>query len=163
VERAAEAYERLVAEPSERPLGALVLAYGDATANGNGDLKLRKLEVETAEPRPARRAAGPVGVGLVGPGGFAARVLVPALVVGGGRRRVLQALVLRLRDFRVPRAPAVASAYRASAARLPEPHLAHDLEQGRGRLIGECGHAVDSLDFLNEAEAEEVHAARYGN
>jgi predicted dehydrogenase/threonine dehydrogenase-like Zn-dependent dehydrogenase len=257
VERAAEAYQRLVGEPSERPLGALVLAYGDATANGSGNLKLRKLDVETTEQRPARRAAGPVRVGLVGPGGFAARVLVPALVAGGARLvaaaggsgpsaeaatrslgfervaaseealiaddtvdavvvatrhashagLVCQALeagkhvfcekplalsleeldnVLRaaadstgilavgfnrrfapllreLREFVLSPPAPVASAYRVSAGTLPADHWTHDLEQGGGRLIGECCHFIDSLVFLTGSEVEEIHAAGYGN
>jgi predicted dehydrogenase/threonine dehydrogenase-like Zn-dependent dehydrogenase len=257
VERAAEAYQRLVAEPSERPLGALVLAYGDTSANGSGDLTLRKLELETADPHPARRAAGPVRVGLLGPGGFAARVLVPALVAGGARlvaaaggtgpsaeaatrslgfesvaaseealiaddtvdavviatrhashaALVCQALeagkhvfcekplaltleeldsvvhaaadstgilavgfnrrfapLLRdLRDFVLSPPSPVASAYRVSAGHLPADHWTHDLEQGGGRLIGECCHFIDSLVFLTGSEVEEVHAAGYGN
>src|SRR5207248_9627037 len=38
VERAADAYGRLVGESSERPLGALVLSYGEASEDGRGEL-----------------------------------------------------------------------------------------------------------------------------
>ncbi len=86
VERAAEAYERLVAAPSERPRGALVLSYRDAAEKVNGDSALKQVHLDTPDKRtPARQSAGPVRVGLIGPGGFAARVLVPALVAGGAR------------------------------------------------------------------------------
>jgi predicted dehydrogenase/threonine dehydrogenase-like Zn-dependent dehydrogenase len=257
VERAAEAYQRLVADPSERPLGALVLAYEDAAVSGSRDLEVRQLAVETADSRPPRRTREPVRVGLLGPGGFAARVLVPALTAGGARlvavaggsgpsaeaatrslgfervteneaaviaddtvdavvvatrhsahaSLVCQALdagkhvfcekplaltleeldsVLRaaadsegilavgfnrrfspllqeLREF-VLRAPSpVASVYRVSAGRLPADHWTHDLEQGGGRLIGECCHFIDSLVFLTGSAVEDVHARGYGN
>ena len=86
VERAAEAYGRLVGAASERPDGALVLSYEDAAENVTGDLAPRQIHLDTPDERIAsRQTAKPVRVGLIGPGGFAARVLVPALVAGGAR------------------------------------------------------------------------------
>jgi predicted dehydrogenase len=86
VERAAEAYGRLVGAASERPSGALVLSYEDAAENVTRDLAPRQVHLDTPDERIAsRQTANPVRVGLIGPGGFAARVLVPALVAGGAR------------------------------------------------------------------------------
>jgi predicted dehydrogenase len=204
-----------------------------------------------------RQTAGPVRVGLIGPGGFAARVLVPALVEGGARlvavaggsgpsaeaaarrlgfervaeteaalidndsvdavivstrhgshaalvRQALDAgkhvfcekplaltleeldgvlraatesigilavgfnrrfapLLRELRDFVSSPPSPVASTYRVSAGRLPPDHWTHDLEQGGGRLIGECCHFIDSLLFVTGSEIEEVHATGYGD
>ena len=114
VEQAPAAYARLTGGSGGPPLGALVLAYGesaggspdrppDATSR-NGSPPERPgspLHIATApksngvaNPSISKVAAGhsPVRVGLIGPGSFAGRVLVPALqaagaellVVGGG-------------------------------------------------------------------------------
>jgi len=258
VERAADAYGRLVGESSERPLGALVLSYGEASEDGRGELSRRMVRVETAEePTARRRVQEPVRVGLIGPGGFAARVLVPALVAGGaqlvaaaggsgpsaeaatrslGFERVAESeaaligdndvdavviatrhashaalvgqaleagkhvfcekplaltgdelesvlraaadskgilavgfnrrfapLLRELRDFVLTPPAPVASSYRVSAGRLPPDHWTHDLEQGGGRLIGECCHFIDCLAFLTSSTIEKVHAAGYGD
>jgi predicted dehydrogenase len=84
VEHAPEAYERLLAPPPERPKGALVLSYESSDTDGGAPIESRNL----ALAKPARAMAGqasssPVRVGLVGPGAFAARVLLPALVAAG--------------------------------------------------------------------------------
>jgi predicted dehydrogenase/threonine dehydrogenase-like Zn-dependent dehydrogenase len=258
VERAAEAYGRLVAAPSERPQGALVLEYGDPGEPRVPQPTNRRVHLETPEHQATvQRTAAPVRVGLIGPGSFAARVLVPALVEGGARliavaggsgpsaevasrtlgfervaetesdligddsvdavvvatrhgshadlvRQALQAgkhvfcekplaltleeldsvlraaaestgvlavgfnrrfapLLHELRAFVVSPPSPVAATYRVSAGRLPTDHWTHDLEQGGGRLIGECCHFVDSLVFVTGSEIEEVHATGYGD
>jgi predicted dehydrogenase/threonine dehydrogenase-like Zn-dependent dehydrogenase len=257
VEHAAEAYGRLVGAAAERPRGALVLSYEDAGENVD-HLEPRQVHLDRPEERTvSRKSAKPVRVGLIGPGGFAARVLVPALVAGGARltavaggsgpsaeaaartlgfervseseialiadesvdavvvatrhashaslvRQALEAgkhvfcekplaltieeldgvlaaaaestgilavgfnrrfapLLRELRDFVVSPPAAVASTYRISAGQLPADHWTHDLEQGGGRIIGECCHFIDSLVFVTGSEIEEVHATGYGD
>jgi predicted dehydrogenase len=83
------------------------------------------------------------------------------LAVGFNRR--FAPLLRDLRDFVLSPPSPVASAYRVSAGHLPADHWTHDLEQGGGRLIGECCHFIDSLVFLTGSQVEEVHAAGYGN
>jgi predicted dehydrogenase len=257
VERAAEAYERLVGDASERPLGALLLSYQPTSDDGRSE-PVRQLHLENeSKASTRRRADAPVRVGLIGPGGFAARVLVPALVAGGARlvataggsgpsaeaatrtlgfERVVESetaligdsevdavvvatrhashaalvcealeagkhvfcekplaltleelesvvrvasdsvgilavgfnrrfapLLRELREFVLSPPSQVASSYRISAGRLPSDHWTHDLDQGGGRLIGECCHFIDSLAFLTGSEIERVHAAGYGD
>jgi predicted dehydrogenase len=77
VARAEEVYARLAGPPAGRPSGAFVFSYDGA-------------EPVAAEP-PVRpdaslaRVDGPVRIGLIGPGGFARGVLVPALRASGAR------------------------------------------------------------------------------
>jgi predicted dehydrogenase/threonine dehydrogenase-like Zn-dependent dehydrogenase len=101
VARASEAYARL-ADATQAPLrGAIVLAYGPMTAPSNGDRgadqgasATRPDAEHVTAPARTKRGIGssPVRIGLIGPGGFAGRVVIPALksagasliVVGGG-------------------------------------------------------------------------------
>jgi predicted dehydrogenase len=86
VNEAAAAYARLGSEDSERPRGVLLLGY-DEDDEG--------FPISEVAPNPGPRPSSSDGsprIGLIGPGGFAANVLVPALVeararlvvVGGG-------------------------------------------------------------------------------
>lgn len=78
VDEAKHAYERLVGQPEQRPRGAIILSYP------NSGLERVERDVSGARastPTPADEVA----VGLVGPGGFASRVLIPALVGAGAR------------------------------------------------------------------------------
>jgi polar amino acid transport system substrate-binding protein len=92
VERAAEAYARLTGRPAERPRGAIVLRYGPSAdgaagraANGSAPRAAISRSPDVASTAtaktPVRRV--PVRVGLIGPGGFAGRILVPALQAAG--------------------------------------------------------------------------------
>jgi predicted dehydrogenase len=86
LDRAADAYERLLAPAAERPKGALLLAYdgpepAEPDAGGARSLEL----TATLGSATARSKTAPVRIGLIGPGSFAARVLVPALIAGGAR------------------------------------------------------------------------------
>jgi predicted dehydrogenase len=83
------------------------------------------------------------------------------LAVGFNRR--FAPLLRELRDFVLSPPSPVATTYRVSAGRLPTDHWTHDLEQGGGRVIGECCHFIDSLAFVTGSEIEEVHAAGYGD
>jgi predicted dehydrogenase len=258
VEHAAEAYGRLVGGAAERPSGALVLSYDGASESTTSDAEPRQLRVEAPEEAKVKRRDGrPIRVGLIGPGGFAGRVLVPALAAGGARlvvaaggsgpsaegatrslgferaaedetallndsevdavviatrhashadlvRKALEAgkhvfcekplaltlgelqtvlraaaasegilavgfnrrfapLLRELREFVLSPPAPLASTYRVSAGRLPADHWTHDLEQGGGRLIGECCHFIDSLAFVTGSEIETVHASGYGD
>jgi predicted dehydrogenase len=84
VEEAARAYERLVAPVQERPQGALLLSYGP-----RGDVSEEPVIHETtavsAGSVPRSATTPPVRIGLIGPGSFALRVLVPAFVRAGAR------------------------------------------------------------------------------
>lgn len=87
VERAPAAYERLLGPRSEQPRGTFVLSYGDASADGaNGGKRRLVAGVEARGTHAAAQpTAAPPRIGLIGPGNFAARVLVPALVAGGAQ------------------------------------------------------------------------------
>jgi predicted dehydrogenase/threonine dehydrogenase-like Zn-dependent dehydrogenase len=94
VDHAAEAYARLAGPAERRPRGAIVLSYGkDALEvtrepvsmtvtgpSGNGT-------VEAVSKRGV--GSSTVQVGLIGPGGFAGRVIVPALQAAGASLRVV--------------------------------------------------------------------------
>jgi predicted dehydrogenase len=82
VEDAARAYARLGGESSERPHGALLIAYPH-TADENAPTP-----PETrASPSSARISTheDPPRIGLIGPGGFAKSVLIPAFAEAGAR------------------------------------------------------------------------------
>lgn len=82
VDAAAEAYERLTGSSEARPRGAMVLAYPEAASNG-------RASSGPVAPGAAPRATDAPRVGLVGPGGFASRVIVPALQAAGARLEVV--------------------------------------------------------------------------
>jgi predicted dehydrogenase len=77
VSAAAEAYARLVGPAEGRPRGVIVLAYPD------------RPDAPRAEPprttTPARPMAGAPAIGLIGAGGFARSVLIPAFREAGAR------------------------------------------------------------------------------
>ena len=101
VEQAADAYARLTGAREAPPRGAIVLSYGAASGLAH-DGRHEALCTNGADPqadgvtnevsRKTGTGTSPVRVGLIGPGRFAGRVLVPALkaaganllVVGGG-------------------------------------------------------------------------------
>jgi predicted dehydrogenase len=86
VEEAVDAYDRLVGAPEERPRGALVLSYGEPS-NGRSPSDLCYLtqagDVPATDGRIAGRAS--LRLGLIGPGSFAAKTIVPAFVAAGAR------------------------------------------------------------------------------
>jgi predicted dehydrogenase len=246
VEKAIDAYQRLSGPTDGRPEGAIAFSYAEAEP-----------AAPAAKPAPvvplgSQRA---VRIGLVGPGGFALAVLVPALkragaelvaVAGGSGPRAealtreggfarteespealmaaddLDAVVIATRHgshaelateallagkhvfcekpvaldrdglakvvaaaeraervftvgFNRRFAPYVRSArafiepmtgpctavYRISAGQIPSGSWIHDLEEGGGRIIGECGHFFDTLSYLIGARISRVQAAGY--
>jgi predicted dehydrogenase len=84
VEEAARAYERLVGPPPERPRGALLLGYGPAS-NVSKEPITREAHLPSAESTARSAVTPPVRIGLIGPGSFALRVLVPAFARAGAR------------------------------------------------------------------------------
>jgi len=90
VDDAQSAYERLLGDASNRPHGALALAY-DGLPDGDTQAEPpRKLEVQSSTTTGARRAAtAPIRVGLIGPGNFAKNVLLPAFIAAGTRLEVV--------------------------------------------------------------------------
>jgi predicted dehydrogenase len=82
VEDAASAYERLSAEHAEGTRGALLLSYPDAA--DDAIQAPAEAPAPRSEPEVSRLDDG-LRIGLVGPGGFATNVLVPAFVQGGAR------------------------------------------------------------------------------
>jgi predicted dehydrogenase len=84
VEEAARAYERLVGPPPERPQGALLLAYGPAADVSEGPIT-HETPLPSAGSTTRSAATPPVRIGLIGPGSFALRVLVPAFARAGAR------------------------------------------------------------------------------
>jgi predicted dehydrogenase len=100
VEQAPEAYARLSDPDRAPPRGVIVLDYGTQAHSGVGDGAAIELASSTATSKSAAAANGkaataapikhgtasrPVRVGLIGPGGFAGRMLVPALQAAGAR------------------------------------------------------------------------------
>jgi predicted dehydrogenase len=93
VEDAARAYERLVGPAAGRPRGALVLEYPqDPPAGSEEGLCCKPLEVGPSLLATQAPRVSQLRVGLLGPGSFAAKVIVPAFasagvqleIVGGG-------------------------------------------------------------------------------
>jgi predicted dehydrogenase/threonine dehydrogenase-like Zn-dependent dehydrogenase len=85
VEEAARAYERLVAPAAdERPQGALLLSYGPSRDVSEEPVIQKTPEVAT-DSVPRSGTTPPVRIGLIGPGSFALRVLVPAFARAGAR------------------------------------------------------------------------------
>jgi predicted dehydrogenase/threonine dehydrogenase-like Zn-dependent dehydrogenase len=85
--RAAEAYARLVGPTEQRPIGAIALSYDETDVALSLDTDEKKtLAVAVQEDEPTRKAVAqaPVRIGLIGPGNFALRVLVPAITAAGG-------------------------------------------------------------------------------
>jgi predicted dehydrogenase/threonine dehydrogenase-like Zn-dependent dehydrogenase len=84
VEQAARAYARLSGLAHTRPHGALLLSYGL-----EDDSVGEPLTVATGTRRRPDLAvlatAPPIRIGLIGPGSFATRVLIPAFVQSGAR------------------------------------------------------------------------------
>ena len=90
VQDAPHAYARLTGGP--QPRGAIVLAYGGGDGPGrngrpltvasNGAVRARARSADTALEETAS-GSPQVGVGLIGPGSFARRVLIPALQAAG--------------------------------------------------------------------------------
>jgi polar amino acid transport system substrate-binding protein len=86
VERAKDAYARLTGPEAQRPRGALVIRYADdAGLVGTAPVALPAPASPPAVAANVRAVAAPVRVALIGPGSFASRILVPALVAAGAR------------------------------------------------------------------------------
>lgn len=90
----------------------------------------------------------------------AARTARRVLAVGFNRRFSPHAVAAR--TFIADSGGPIALSYRVSAGRIPPSHWVHDLEQGGGRLIGECCHFLDTLSFLAGSKITEVHAVGFG-
>jgi polar amino acid transport system substrate-binding protein len=90
IERAPEAYARLVDAPEQQPMGAIVLSYGAESATDRMPTTL-EAGIPNCQPlvTPDMAGDGQVRVGLIGPGGFATRILVPALQSAGARLQVV--------------------------------------------------------------------------
>jgi predicted dehydrogenase len=81
VAEAARAYARLTGEPEDRPRRALVLAYPDTTA-AEAEATVAAHPVSTS----SRGEAGTTPrIGLVGPGNFALKMIVPAFAAAGAK------------------------------------------------------------------------------
>jgi predicted dehydrogenase len=139
VEEAARAFERFTGPAAERPAGAILLAYRSELASA----RKAPILAPRAEPRPR---AGPsrvavtatrparIRIGLIGPGSFASRVLVPAFVdagarlelVGGGSGPSAEAAVRELGFSRAaPSADAVIADDQVDAVVVATRHAAH--------------------------------------
>jgi predicted dehydrogenase len=77
----ADAYQRIIGPSEGRPSGAVVLSYGGARGPESP-------EAPVAVPASSGDA-GPVRVGLLGPGGFARSVIIPAFRDAGARLEVV--------------------------------------------------------------------------
>jgi predicted dehydrogenase/threonine dehydrogenase-like Zn-dependent dehydrogenase len=81
VDDAAQAFSRLSGDESQAPRGALLLSYPSSPEEDPTP------RAKTARKRPGRARSGGDAprIGLIGPGGFATNVLVPAFVEAGAR------------------------------------------------------------------------------
>jgi predicted dehydrogenase/threonine dehydrogenase-like Zn-dependent dehydrogenase len=83
VQDAGQAYRRLVGQNGDGPLrGALLLSYPGATGDGPpqpGSIPA----IVPGSANGAKPSLGPVRLGLIGPGGFARRMILPAFVAAG--------------------------------------------------------------------------------
>src|SRR5207247_212482 len=84
VDEAARAYERLIGSIDQRPSGALLLSYGQEE-NVSEELVLLGGPTSRSATTRLSRTSAPIRVGLIGPGRFALRVLMPAFVRAGAR------------------------------------------------------------------------------
>jgi predicted dehydrogenase len=84
VDEAGRAYERLVGPPENRPVGALLLSYGP-TRPAPEEPVVAETRIPAAGGAPLSGVTPPVRIGLIGPGSFASRVLVPAFARAGAR------------------------------------------------------------------------------
>lgn len=155
VERAPEAYRRLVDSSGAPLLGAIAISFGAATRPertpyerssrmstgprvvSHAEYAASPAEDDSAAPvRPAARpsVSAPLRVGLIGPGSFASRVLVPNLVaagaqlelVGGGSGPSAEAATRRLGFHRVaPSAAAVIADPEVDAVVISTRHGSH--------------------------------------
>ena len=85
VEDAERAYTRLMIASEQRPLGGLLISYGEPVAPTT--------PIEIASPivseGASRTGSATTRVGLIGPGAFACNVLVPAFVAAGAELLVV--------------------------------------------------------------------------
>jgi len=88
VEEAARAYERLSGPAIKRPRGAVLLAYGADFEPSRSDALALAAPIRTSHADVVPRST-PVRIGLIGPGSFASRVLIPAFVVSGARLEIV--------------------------------------------------------------------------
>jgi predicted dehydrogenase len=82
------------------------------------------------------------------------------LTVGLNRR--FSPHVARVRELASSVEGPVAAVYRVSAGQVGPGSWQHDLDEGGGRIIGECCHFVDTLAFVVGSPVTEVHATGFG-
>lgn len=87
----------------------------------------------------------------------------PFLMVGFNRR--FSPLALRLREAFAGRREPLAMVYRVNAGFIPPEEWVHDPRLGGGRIIGECCHFVDFMQFITgeDPRAVSVNALRKGD
>ena len=130
---AARAYERLAGPADERPQGALLLSYDREPMPTREPLTLGLADsgrrVASASPH-----AAPIRIGVIGPGNFASRVLLPAFVragaglelVGGGSGPSAEATKRDLNFARVADSPSdVIADERVDAVVVATRHSTH--------------------------------------
>jgi predicted dehydrogenase/threonine dehydrogenase-like Zn-dependent dehydrogenase len=79
------------------------------------------------------------------------------LMVGFNRR--FAPFVLETKKLLAERKGPIMATYRVNAGQLPAGDWQHDQEQGAGRIIGECGHFVDTLCYLSGSLPSKVFAS----
>jgi predicted dehydrogenase len=167
VEEAARAYDRLAGPANERPLGALLLSYGGETEDTREPLTF---ELPAQTRRAASAGPSPIRIGLIGPGSFASRVLIPAFVragahlelVGGGSGPSAEAAMRELGFTRVaPSAAAVIGDEDVDAVIVATRHGAHAELSAQALEAGKHVFCEKPLALTRE-ELESVLAAAAG-
>ncbi len=89
-----------------------------------------------------------------------ARASGRVLTVGFNRRFAAQAV--EMREFLSGSRGPMTLVYRVSAGRVPVSSWLNDLDEGGGRLLGECCHFIDLAAFLTGSQITQVHASGFG-
>lgn len=80
------------------------------------------------------------------------------LMVGFNRR--YSELGMKLRDFFKNRSQPMVAVYRVNAESIPQNHWIYDPSEGGGRIITECCHFIDFLQYIIGSSPKEVFAKK---
>ena len=86
----------------------------------------------------------------------------PGIVMVGFNRRFAP-LGLKLKKFFEDRIGPMVALYRVNAETIPSDHWIYDIEQGGGRIITECCHFIDFLQYIVNSRIIDIHTKMISN
>lgn len=86
----------------------------------------------------------------------------PGIVMVGFNRRFAP-LGLKLKKFFEDRIGPMVALYRVNAEKIPSDHWIYDIEQGGGRIITECCHFIDFLQYIVNSRIIDIHTKMISN